>query len=83
MGIGSILVAIALALVVGAYLARPFRKAGTDADRAIEMWVAQARAEGGVGEETQAQYCPHCGRRVAPGDLFCARCGAGLRGGED
>jgi hypothetical protein len=83
MGIGSILVAIALALVVGAYLAWPFRRAGTDADRTIEAWVAQARAEGTREQEAEVNYCPRCGRRVAPEDLFCARCGSRLQGGED
>lgn len=82
MGIGSILVAIALALVVGVYLARPFRRAGIDADRAIEAWVAQARAQGTGEEQAAASYCPQCGRRVAPDDQFCARCGTRLQGGE-
>jgi hypothetical protein len=44
MSLGGILVGVALILVVGAYLARPFRTA-TDLDRAIEAWVAQVRAE--------------------------------------
>lgn len=83
MGIGSILVVIALALVVGVYLARPFRKAGSDADRAIEAWVARARAEDAGEEDAEVNYCPHCGRRVALDDLFCAKCGTRLRGGED
>jgi len=83
MGIGSILVAIALALVVGAYLARPFRRAGIDADPTIEAWVAQARAKGTGEEQAEANYCPQCGRRVASDDQFCAKCGARLQGGED
>ena len=83
MGIGSILVAIALALVVGVYLARPFRRARVDADQAIEAWVAQARAQGTGEEHAEASYCPQCGRRVALDDLFCAKCGMRLRGGEE
>lgn len=82
MGIGSILVAIALALVVGAYLARPFRRTGIDADRTIEAWVAQARMKDTREEEVGANYCPQCGRRVAFDDLFCAKCGARLQGDE-
>jgi len=48
---GSLLIGLALALVVGAWLARPFRRAA-DPDRAIEYWVARARAMGGgpIGE---------------------------------
>lgn len=85
MSFGSILIGLALAVVVGAWLARPFRRAG-DPDRAIEHWVAQARAAHGEplatveerpGEEIH--FCPRCGRRVGPEDRFCARCGAPLR----
>jgi hypothetical protein len=46
MGIGSILVGVALALGVGAYLAQPFRRGRVDLDRAIETWVSQVRAGG-------------------------------------
>jgi hypothetical protein len=44
---GSVLIAAALVLVVGAYLARPFRLARAQADlgQAIEGWVAQARVD--------------------------------------
>lgn len=83
MGIGSILVAIALILVVAAYLARPFRKAEIDAGRAIEEWVARARAQSAEEKQAEANYCPQCGRRVAPDDQFCAKCGSRLQGGED
>lgn len=88
MGIGSVLVGIAMALIVGVYLARPFRavRGGTDSDDAIEMWVAQARAEGAaptlVEEDAEpVSFCPQCGRRVGPDDRFCAGCGTPLRGG--
>lgn len=89
MSIGSILVGIALTLVTGAYLARPFRTATVDLDRAIETWVAEVRAErqrsGGTKEqkseeaEEKVNYCSQCGRRVGPGDRFCAGCGTPLR----
>ena len=60
---GSLLIGLALALVVGAWLARPFRRAA-DPDRAIEYWVARARAvdggpigeaEGPVGSEPRSE----------------------------
>jgi hypothetical protein len=94
MGIGSILVGIALLLVVAAYLARPFRVArpGVGLDRAIEGWVAQVEAEGrgngGVGElgseraGRRVNFCPQCGQGASPGDRFCAQCGAPLGEGE-
>jgi hypothetical protein len=90
--VGSVLVGTALLLVVGIYLARPFRAAqgGADLDQVIEAWVAQVRAEGWEGREAEEKgeeeaeriaYCPQCGRRVGPGDRFCAGCGTRLRGG--
>jgi len=83
---GSLLIGLALALVVGAWLARPFRRAAAP-DRAIEYWVARARAVGGepLGAAEgrpepadEVNFCPRCGRRVGPEDRFCARCGAPL-----
>jgi hypothetical protein len=90
--IGAVLVGASLILIVVAYLARPFRavQAGTDLDQVIEAWVAQVRAEGRESREAEEQgeeeaehiaYCPQCGRRVGPGDRFCAGCGTQLRGG--
>ncbi len=79
----------ALASLVGAYLARPFRRAQMDPDRAVEYWVAQVRRQGGKGAEEQrgkgaegpVNFCPQCGRRVGPDDRFCAGCGTQLREG--
>jgi hypothetical protein len=51
MSIGTVLVAIALVLVLAAYLARPFRKPA-DLDQAIEAWVAQVKREQGSGGAT-------------------------------
>jgi len=88
MSLGSVLIAVAVGLVVAAYLARPFRVPREDADwdRVIEAWVAQVRAEGEpvarMTEPPSVGHCPQCGRRVRPGDRFCARCGAQLSGGE-
>ncbi len=93
MSIGSILVGIALALVTGTYVARPFRTATVDLDRAIETWVTEVRAEGrrsGGAEERESEetegainYCPKCGRRVGYDDHFCAGCGVPLQGGVE
>lgn len=82
MSIGSILIGAAVILVVGVFLARPFRSARREYDRAIEAWVTRLRA--GQGPETPGQpdravtFCPHCGRRVGPEDRFCAGCGIRL-----
>ncbi|MBN1954791.1 MAG: zinc ribbon domain-containing protein [Anaerolineae bacterium] len=88
MSIGSILVGVAFALVVGAYLARPFRRGRVDLDRAIETWVSQIRmGEGGEipaegAAEEAANHCSQCGHRVGPDDRFCAGCGKPLPGSE-
>lgn len=88
MGIGSVLVGIAVAMVVVAYLARPFRRARADADpgREIEARAARVRAEkekvqGDTAAEERMAYCPRCGHRAGPDDRFCARCGTQLRDG--
>lgn len=63
-------------------------------DRSIEAWVAQVREEerrSRSGEEKKSarpveegrddqavNYCPQCGRRVAPDDRFCSGCGRPL-----
>jgi hypothetical protein len=66
-------------------------------DRAIEAWVARARDEeaavwgaeartehsGDVARDAAAvNFCPQCGRQVAPDDRFCSGCGTRLRGGS-
>ncbi|MEA3340293.1 MAG: zinc-ribbon domain-containing protein [Chloroflexota bacterium] len=89
MGIGSVLVGVACILVVGAYLARPFRGTEMDPDRAIEAWVAQARRGGGTGErgsrgaEERVNFCAQCGRRVGTDDHFCPGCGTRLQKGAE
>jgi hypothetical protein len=81
MGIGSVLVGLGVAILVSAYLVRPFRKGKVDLDRAIETWVGQIRS----GERTESagdvNHCPRCGRRVSSDDRFCSRCGTRLQGG--
>jgi uncharacterized paraquat-inducible protein A len=88
MSIGSILVGVAVAMVVVAYLARPFRRARANVhlDREIEAGVAQVRTEreesqGDTAAEERTACCPRCGRRVGPDDRFCARCGTQLQEG--
>jgi hypothetical protein len=95
MSIGSILVGVAVAILTGAYLARPFRPAGGEGeiDRAIEAWVARAGEESVYEESVQEEpdrverveepinYCSRCGRRVGPQDRFCPGCGHPLQGG--
>ena len=92
MGIGSVLVGIGVALIVGAYLARPFRKvsAPADIDRAIDGWVAQVdpgRAASPTGASERGgepvNFCHQCGRRVGPDDRFCSGCGTQLSGDRE
>ena len=82
MSIGTVLVGIAVVLLVGTYLARPFRKGEAVLDRAIETWVAQVRAEGQPREDEPgtrcSSHCSQCGRPVHPGDRFCSGCGTPL-----
>ena len=79
MGIGTVLVGIACALAVGAYLARPFRKTGMDVDRKIESWVAQARsgvwAGGGMDEREKSGAVEQRGRGSVKAVNFCPQCG--------
>lgn len=76
MSVGSILIGVALLLVVGAYLARPFRRTQADLDQALERWVAQVRAE----KLAPTAFCPSCGQPVAAENRFCRACGKSLRG---
>ncbi|MGQ9466655.1 MAG: zinc-ribbon domain-containing protein [Anaerolineae bacterium] len=86
MSAGSLLVGLSLALIVGAWLARPFRRAAPD--RVIEYWVREigaavrdeprGEAEWRPEPAEEVNFCPRCGRRVGPEDRFCARCGAPL-----
>jgi hypothetical protein len=72
---GALLVGLALAIVVAAYLARPFRPR-RDGEWAVEAWVARARAtreEGGEG-----RLCPRCEVPLETGHRFCPQCGASL-----
>jgi len=72
MSTGSLLVGLAIALVTGAYLARPFRHSTSDPDVAIERWAALR------GAQANAAYCTRCGHQAGPADRFCAACGQPL-----
>ena len=87
MGLGSILAALALALVTAAYVTRPFaRRPQTvgglrlaDVDRVIESWVERERAlRRAKREADSASQCPECGASTSVGNRFCPKCGARL-----
>lgn len=49
-------------------------------DEKIEEMISarlQSKKESAFKEPIRA-YCPHCGKRVMPGDLFCTACGTRL-----
>ncbi len=91
MTLGAVLIGIAVALVVVAYLARPFREERRSAEAQIEAWVAEARRSSREAPPTAAEpappstpsdevnFCPQCGRKVAPDHRFCPGCGYSLR----
>jgi hypothetical protein len=62
---------------------------GEDVDAVIEGEVRQLRrkteteSESANGKESEGQinFCPECGKRVAPKDNFCKGCGKKLREG--
>lgn len=72
---------IGLVLLVGGFswfrLTRS--QASPAADSRRRHRAASARRTEEV-TEADAVYCHQCGRRAAPGDLFCRTCGARLRG---
>ena len=55
MGFGSVLVGIAVTIVVGAYVALPFRKTRGDPDKVAETWVGQVRATGVAPRYTEGR----------------------------
>jgi membrane protease subunit (stomatin/prohibitin family) len=100
MTLGAVLIGIAVALVVVAYLARPFREERQSAGAQIEAWVAEARRASEEAPSSPAEpsaptveaaqpspstasdevnFCPQCGRKVAPDHRFCPGCGYSLR----
>ncbi len=82
MGVGSVLVGLAVAIAVGAYLARPFRGRAAGLDRAIEVWVSQVRADDQAEPEIveDVRHCTQCGRPAGADDRFCSGCGTRLPG---
>ncbi len=81
MTIGALLIGLAAAILAVSYLVRPFqREHSAHLEQTIDRWVAQARDEqSGAAEEAPVNYCPHCGRRVAPDHRFCPGCGEKLQ----
>lgn len=80
MSTGTLLIGLGVALVVAAYISRPFRMAAL-LDRDIEAWVRQARAEPDGFPPAKAgagRACPQCGQIAAPDHHFCRRCGTRL-----
>ncbi len=73
---GTLLCTLAIAVVVAAYVARPFRRAPDDIDRAIEGWIAQETRLRLARSKKDPNICPHCGRRIKPQHRFCRGCGA-------
>ncbi|NLE43985.1 MAG: hypothetical protein GX620_04640 [Chloroflexi bacterium] len=80
MGAGSVLVIIAVALVIIAYVARPFVVASLvdDPDRTIERWVSWQRAQVGGRTDDGERFCTQCGHCATKDDRFCSRCGTAL-----
>lgn len=82
MSIGSILVGIAVLALVVAYLARPFRPAGSaSVDRTIETWVREVQDE--EPDPSKQPQAEHAGDRMTPADAepvarpvnYCSQCG--------
>ncbi|HDQ70970.1 MAG TPA: zinc-ribbon domain-containing protein [Chloroflexi bacterium] len=95
MGIASLMVGAAVAVVVIAYLVHPFRvviKRKTPDpyhhNIPIESWVRQLKnpqapfKDKGWGGAETVNFCPRCGREVAAEHRFCPGCGVQLPGRE-
>jgi len=60
------------------------KQTAADALRALDEWEAKVdqdlalETEVGAGTASPEFNCPNCGSPVAPGDKFCATCGASL-----
>ena len=78
MSLASILVSLAVAIVAIAYVARPFRRDEPDWEHAIAQWVDTLED----AEDAAVNFCPQCGRRVAPDHRFCPGCGRALPASE-
>lgn len=81
MSVGTVLVALAIATVLVAYVARPFRREEGDPEAQLERWVQEARSQ--RSETTGRATCPQCGRPVQADHRFCPGCGAPLPEGEE
>jgi len=63
--LAAILLMVVVSLVAGSW-SNPFRRwakdRGKDAEQTGDLAI-------------QSQYCPHCGKRIYPGDRYCRGCG--------
>ncbi len=88
MDIGAILVGAAAAILLAAYIARPFRggtpqASAADLDAMIEGWVSEARKPSSrpaapAARAEATRFCHHCGQPVKPDHRFCPHCGTRL-----
>jgi len=85
----SLLIGLALAVAVVAYVLRPFRAVRPeDWGRSIENWVAAARATQVAPSADPrapvdlpaARFCRECGRALTPDSRFCSHCGTPVEG---
>jgi ribosomal protein L32 len=95
MTIGALLIGLAAAILAVSYIARPFqRERPANLEETIDRWVAEAKRESSPrraappspqpkaateADEEPINFCPQCGRRVAPEHRFCPGCGTELR----
>lgn len=81
MGLGSILVGIAVFVIVVAYVAWPFRRTERDWDRAIENWVENltpaASESSSIALGTEPTPAPQPQPAPSPAEPynFCPQCG--------
>ncbi len=91
MSVGAWMVGGAVALVLIAYVSRPFWAEAREKalEPRVEAWVAELRAASVVSppetskaaatESEVMRFCPYCGRPVRPDHRFCPGCGRALR----
>ena len=84
MSLGAILTGFAVAMIALTYITRPFRRAANNPDAVIETWINQSgrpvsrpspSLPHSLTPDTQTNFCPQCGRKVAPDHRFCPGCG--------
>ena len=82
MSLEAILMGLAIAVATIAYIARPFRAAARavapDVDQLIEAWVRSIAPDSSSTARAEVEFCPQCGRQIAPEHRFCPNCGERL-----